>query len=69
MPIYEYVCKECKQPFEKLVRSSSLISSVTCPNCGSHDVQKELSVFATKATSASGGSYSAPASSCAPGGT
>lgn len=68
MPIYEFICKECKQPFEKLVRSSGLVPPITCPNCGSNDVQKELSVFATKVTNASGG-YSSSASSCAPGGT
>lgn len=69
MPLYEFTCKECKQPFDKLVRSASLIPTVTCPNCGSHDVQKELSIFATKASTLSSGSYSSSASSCAPGGT
>jgi putative FmdB family regulatory protein len=69
MPIYEFICKECKQPFEKLVRSASLIPTVTCPNCGSHDVQKELSIFATKSSGASNSAFSASASSCAPGGT
>lgn len=69
MPIYEFICKECKQPFEKLVRSAGSISTVTCPSCGSPDVQKELSVFAMKSTGASGGSYTAPASSCSTGGT
>ncbi len=68
MPLYEFTCKECKQPFEKLVRRTSLVPTVLCPNCGSHDVQKELSIFATKAPSSSGGpDYSA--SACAPGGT
>jgi putative FmdB family regulatory protein len=69
MPLYEFVCKECKQPFEKLVRSAGLISTVTCPNCGSPDVQKELSVFATKTSGAASGSVNYAASSCAPGGT
>ena len=69
MPIYEFICKECKQPFEKLVRSTSAISTVTCPTCGSADVTKELSVFATKASGSSGGAVNYAASSCAPGGT
>ncbi len=69
MPIYEFVCKDCKQPFEKLVRSASSATEVTCPTCGSRDVQKELSVFAMKPSASSGGSLDYAASSCAPGGT
>lgn len=69
MPLYEFSCKECKQPFDKLVRSASVIPTITCPHCGSHDVQKELSVFATKPTASSGGAMNFSANACAPGGT
>jgi putative FmdB family regulatory protein len=65
MPIYEYQCVECGEQFEKLVRSSAPADSVTCPKCGSKNVQKKLSVFGVggghKTSSAS-----APASSCGP---
>ncbi|MDL1898355.1 zinc ribbon domain-containing protein [Anaerolineae bacterium CFX7] len=69
MPIYEFVCKTCKQPFEKLIRSASSAPAVTCPTCGSADVQKALSLFATKPQTSSSGAFDYAASACAPGGT
>jgi putative FmdB family regulatory protein len=42
MPIYEYVCTECKKGFETLVRGSTLPE---CPSCRSTHLQKQLSVF------------------------
>jgi len=48
MPIYEYACKDCGQKFEALVRSSTVPE---CPNCHSHALEKQLSVFATTASS------------------
>jgi putative FmdB family regulatory protein len=69
MPMYEFDCPTCGQPFEELVRSSEAVKDVVCPNCGSHKVKRKLSLFASK-VSGGGGSYanqSAPA--CAPTGT
>jgi putative FmdB family regulatory protein len=68
MPIYEFVCDECQQAFEELVRSASAIDEVICPGCQSEHVSKKLSTFASKV--AGGSSYSsAPAApSCSPGG-
>lgn len=43
MPIFEYVCKQCKGRFEALVRAST---TVACPSCKSAAVEKQLSVFA-----------------------
>ena len=66
MPIYEFVCKKCSNNFEELVLSSSQINEVTCPVCGSGQVKKKMSTFASKA--AEGGSSfafnSSAASSC-----
>lgn len=42
MPIYEYVCKECKQGFETLVRGATVPA---CPSCKSTSLEKQLSVF------------------------
>jgi putative FmdB family regulatory protein len=67
MPLFEFVCSDCKRPFEELVRSASAIGEVTCPNCGSSQVNKKLSTFASRA---SGGSFSlsaSPAASCSTG--
>ncbi|HSB11930.1 MAG TPA: zinc ribbon domain-containing protein [Blastocatellia bacterium] len=43
MPIFEYICKQCDQRFEKLVQGSS---AVECPACKGTKLEKQLSVFA-----------------------
>lgn len=67
MPLYEFDCEECQQPFEKLVRSSTAMNEITCPICGSDQVTKKLSAFATHSNSA--GSYSGTSAACSPVGT
>ncbi len=54
MPIYEYACQDCGQPFELLVRSDTQLE---CPSCHSTQLEKKLSVFAT----AAGGADPVPA--------
>ena len=70
MPIYEFVCTECGHPFEELVFGMNT-SGVVCPTCGSEQVKKKMSTFASKSggdgASLSLGS-SIPASSCSTGG-
>ena len=56
MPIYEYQCKPCGAKFEKLIRSMSSSDPVKCPECGSDQTARALSVFA--AVSSEGGSKS-----------
>ena len=68
MPLFEYICEECGESFEKLVRGST--TTILCPSCDSENVRKKLSTFASRiagGTSASTSSASAGAS-CAPGG-
>ncbi len=43
MPIFEYVCKECRSRFEKIVYGSA---KVKCPSCEGTKLEKQLSVFA-----------------------
>ena len=43
MPIYEYVCGQCRKRFETLVRGSG---AVACPSCKSTIVEKQVSVSA-----------------------
>jgi len=45
MPIFEYVCGECGEKFEKLVRSASAPCEVVCPKCGAKKVEKAFSLF------------------------
>ena len=53
MPIYEFTCDHCSEDFETLVRSSDWEGEVECPICGSEEVDKRLSVFATASTDGS----------------
>ncbi len=68
MPIFEFVCKDCERIFEELVFGFNT-DGVLCPSCGSEQVRKKMSTFASK----SGGdgaslSYgSSPAASCSTG--
>ncbi len=50
MPIYEYVCKQCRQPFETLVRGDE---PPVCPHCGSADLNKQFSVLSAHSQSGS----------------
>ena len=43
MPIFEYICRKCKEEFEALVQGSG---EVTCPSCESGDLERKLSAFA-----------------------
>jgi putative FmdB family regulatory protein len=70
MPIYEYTCQACGEDFEKFVRSMSAQNNVKCPQCGSEQVKKGWSAFAS--TGSSDGSIAAAAAAaaaCSPGGT
>jgi len=70
MPIFEFQCQECGNPFEELVFSSSAIAELTCPNCGSENIRKKLSTFASKvAGKTSFGTGNSNSSSCSTGST
>jgi putative FmdB family regulatory protein len=60
MPIYEYLCEECKTRFEKIVINKQ--QEIACPKCASKKASIQLSVFAT----ANGDSNGAPAKSSTP---
>lgn len=47
MPVYEYVCQKCTSRFEKLQKSGADVEPCSCPACGSGEVQKALSTFAS----------------------
>jgi putative FmdB family regulatory protein len=46
MPVYEYLCKNCKTDFEKLVFGYSPV--VNCPECGGNNLEKKMSLFSSK---------------------
>ena len=63
MPIFEFICSDCQQPFEELVFGSNT-EDVMCPSCGSEQVRKKMSTFASK-VGGDGASLSFGASSAA----
>lgn len=54
MPIFEYVCKQCRNEFESLIFGDQ---KAECPKCHSKSLEPQLSVFAV---AAKGGSSSQP---------
>jgi putative FmdB family regulatory protein len=65
MPIYEYLCDDCGERYERIVMSKS--TKVTCPKCESGKKTVQLSVFAapangSKSSNSSGGP--APSGGC-----
>ena len=66
MPIFEYVCKECRHEFEAIVFGKQ---KAECPKCQSKRLEPQLSVFAVSAkggaaSHSSDSLSSGPAGSC-----
>ena len=66
MPIFEFVCLDCGDSFDRLLRSSFAISEINCPACESQEVKKKLSLFSSNIGSGMG--TATAAANCAPGG-
>ncbi|MHB1133768.1 MAG: FmdB family zinc ribbon protein [Chloroflexota bacterium] len=45
MPLYEYKCANCGTQFERLVRMAGADGQVECPNCGSAEAKRLVSLF------------------------
>ncbi|MGF6537014.1 putative FmdB family regulatory protein [Paraburkholderia youngii] len=48
MPLYDYVCRNCRLRFETLVRTDS---PVACPRCQSTELEKQVSAPSAPARS------------------
>jgi putative FmdB family regulatory protein len=59
MPIYEYLCDDCGERYERIVMNKS--TRVTCPKCESGKKTVQLSVFAASANGSKSGGSSAEA--------
>lgn len=67
MPIYDYVCQDCGEKFEKLTLIGKRDSNVVCPVCGGANAERSaVSLFAVSGTSATGSA--SEAANCAPAG-
>ncbi len=67
MPIFEFVCQDCGTPFEELVRSSNAVGEVSCPFCGSTQVTKQISVFASTVAGSARSFSDSSTATCNPG--
>lgn len=54
MPIYEYSCNACNESFELLTTMSKADEAI-CPKCGSGDVKRLMSTFASVSKSSTPG--------------
>jgi putative FmdB family regulatory protein len=63
MPIYEFECDDCEHNFEELLRSSVLMDEVRCPGCGSRQIHKKVSKFASRIAGGGGGFSVSPGAS------
>jgi putative FmdB family regulatory protein len=62
VPLFEYVCKECRHRFEALVYGHQ---KAACPKCESKKLEPQLSVFAVPAKGSSTPSLAtSPCGSC-----
>jgi putative FmdB family regulatory protein len=63
MPIFEYICQECRHQFEALVYGKE---KAACPKCHATKLEPQLSVFAVSAKGSSSASSAAagPCGSC-----
>ena len=59
MPIFEYICQECRHEFEALVFGRD---KAKCPKCESKKLSLQLSVFAMSAKGHAG--VAAPSGAC-----
>ena len=56
MPLFEFKCLKCGNEFEDLILNPRDAKEMTCPECNSKDVEKQVSLFATNSDSGGGGS-------------
>jgi putative FmdB family regulatory protein len=64
MPIYEYLCQDCGNKFEKLVRRSDDAIEAGCPSCGQKHLRQEYSTFAARGSDNSSSSSSPMGGGC-----
>ena len=51
MPIYEYTCLDCASDFERLVLGGK---TPTCPDCGSENLERRMSLPRVKSSTTRG---------------
>ena len=62
MPIFEYICRDCERPFERIVPRYD--SKTECAHCHSENIEKQLSVFAVSGSSDGAADFAADNAGC-----
>jgi putative FmdB family regulatory protein len=50
MPVYEYICNDCRKTISLLILAPSTSAAPTCPKCGSGKLERLMSRFGTVAS-------------------
>jgi putative FmdB family regulatory protein len=45
MPIYEYICRDCKNEFEVIRPMGQANVPMACASCGGENIKRKISVF------------------------
>jgi putative FmdB family regulatory protein len=45
MPIYEYICQDCKHEFDLLRPMSQADAAMACNQCGGENIKRKISTF------------------------
>lgn len=64
MPIYEYICEQCGNKFDKIRPMSEADAPIECEHCHSNDTHRALSRCYCKSDSSGGLSSSSSSSGC-----
>jgi len=68
MPIYEYICQDCKNEFEVIRPMSQADVPMACDQCGGENIKRKLSLFFAESGGKAVAGASVPAcGSCAGG--
>jgi putative FmdB family regulatory protein len=69
MPIYEYICQDCQNEFERIRSFKDADAAQTCNHCQGENIKRQISLFnATsggRAIAGTGGCNSCAGGSCA----
>lgn len=60
MPMYQYACENCGQPFERKLTMRESGDAQACPSCGSQKTRKKLGAVALGSGATPTRSASAP---------
>ena len=64
MPIYSYICRDCRERFDLFVGIGGKDEKSVCKKCGSKNIEKIFSSFGVGSSSDKNGDSSCPTGTC-----